>query len=449
MASENQPSDVTKDLWELIGDSEVNFFTDSAVDSSMLPEAEWTKFFEGSAKRLRESRAEAWKIYQDYLSIGTPFGLFLRAFESEAYRYDLSDDISRHELFRLKAPQSVERHLHATVHQRIPFIAIVSPVDLLVRGLIPRFGGTKDWEHEVNRLARQAAIIVFHCYALGPGVSTELNLLRRCQREDSTVIILRDVDSPEDIPPPVPARHEVPRKNHPALVGFSRVAYEREIDWGRPETSPFFGNLLRAALRQKPGDPTRLPNVKWLPPEYKLLVLQERARALRLKGYFEDAAVAAADALAIAKQLGDLENIAAAHISVGIVALEMGRLDEAQKEFRESVKMLHKLGNKDGEAAAAAWAGRAYKKAGQAESAVHFFLIALQRSWELNATNDMVDTLRQMAPLLDKISPATRQDPGVQLAAKLIVRLDPNPSRLRDSIQGNRRASRWPRRGNG
>jgi hypothetical protein len=426
MASEDQPADVAKALRDLFGGAEVNLYPGDDAESLVVPEAVWKEFFEDSAKQARESRDEAWRIYQGFLSTGRPFGLFLRAFESEAYRYDVKDPTWR-ELFRLKGPQSVERHLHATIHQRVPFMALWSPVDLLARGLIPRFSGGDDWEHEVERLAREAAIIVFHCYALSPGVNTELNLLRRCRREGAAVIVLKDLDAPIDEPLVAHTHHERPHKDHPALAGFPRVAYEREIDWERPEASPLFADLLRqAAQRQGAVDPGRLPDVSWLPPEHRLQVLQDRARALRVNGHLEGAAAAGADAVAVAKQLGDPGNVAAVQISAGIVALEMDRLDVAQKAFHESGEIFHNLGDKDGEATAAAWAGRVYARAGHADTAVRFFLIALQGWSELDATDGMVDTLRQVAPLLARVSPETRRHPGVQRAAELIEQLGLN-----------------------
>ena len=207
----------------------------------------------------------------------------------------------------------------------------------------------------IERLAREAAIIVFHCYALSPGVSIELELLRCCHREDSTVIVLKDVDSSEEYSGiedlAIYANvidYEVPRKNHPALVGFSRIAYESELDWNQPEKSNFLGDLLQTVLRQEADAFTRFPEITGVPPEDRMASLNDRARALRLNGHFEDAAAAAAEALAIAKRLGDPDNIAAVHISVGIVALEMGRLQVALEAFHDSGTMFQSLGDKDG-----------------------------------------------------------------------------------------------------
>jgi tetratricopeptide (TPR) repeat protein len=438
MASEEHLSEAAKAMQELLGAAtEINFYTDSQADPGTA--AIFTELFKDSQRRFGSSAQEAGRIYQDYLSTGKPFGLFLRAFESEAYRYHVPGGefpSEERELFRLRGPQSIERHLHSSVHRLVPFIALVSPVDLLASGLIPRFSGGSDgdWESAVERVARDAAIIVFHCYALGPGVSVELDLLRRSQLEDSTVIVLKSAGSPtESDAMQILSRiadvtnYEVPGKNHTALAGFSRVAYESEIDWSRPEKSPFLGDLLQAALRWESSELAGQPDLAGLPPANRMVALSDRARALRREGLFEDAAAAAAEALAIAKRLRSPEDIAAAHIGAGIVALEMGRLDAALKAFYDSGRMYESLGNKDGEATAAAWAGRALKKAGDADNAVRMFLVALQCSQELKAYEDMADTLRQMAPLLGQISPELRRHPGVRRAAELIE-LDPDQS---------------------
>jgi tetratricopeptide (TPR) repeat protein len=474
MSSDAPLSDAAKALHDFMLDDriETRFITDSQVDPSVA--SVFSEVFEERQRRLEDSAQEARKIYYDYLSTGKPFGLFLRPFEPEAYEYEaqaIEGDTEERKIYRFRGTQSVERHLYSSLQERIPFIAIVSPVDILVRGPIPRIsgGGAEEWKSWVERLATEAAIIVFHCSALSLGVSVELDLLRRCNRKDSTLVVLEDPglsDNPEpkliferswpgvvgsghrgDLSKIAKVTHyEVPQKDHPALADFSRLAYEREIDWSRLEKSPFLGDLLMAALRQDNDDPTKLPDTTWLPPDIKLVVLSERARVLRLKGYLERAAAAAADALSIAQQLGDQENIAAIHVSVGIIALEMGRLSVALGAFHDSGVMFHNLGDKDGEATAAAWAGRVLIKAGEPDAAVHIFLTALQLSMDIEAYDDMASILQQMAPLLDKISPDLRRHPGVQVAADLIKQLEINKGGKQDSPRNDRRVLRWLRR---
>jgi len=88
--------------------------------------------------------------------------------------------------------------------------------------------------------------------------------------------------------------------------------------------------------------------------------------------------------------------------------------------------------DQDREATAAEWAGRVLTKLGEPEAAVRIFLVALERSMELKAYDEMADTLLQVAPLLDKIGPDLRQDPGVRLAASLIEQFDLYKSGKRD-----------------
>lgn len=428
MAGSEPIAENPKSIREILGRmSEVNLYTDPDADPRM-GEA-FTKVFEDSFQVIKASAAEAQKIRIGYLAMGRPFGLFLRAFESEAYRYDVpmgKDFEPGGMLFRTRGAQSVERHLHSSVHPHIPFIAILNQADVLAQGLIPRYPASDDgWESVVRTLAQEAAIIVFDCYALGPGVTAELDLLRDGQREDSTVIVLKDTEPPKRSLPAdlfsayTDTHHETPQKDHPDLAGFPRVAYEREIDWEQLETSPFFGDLLRAALQHE-TDPSRLPDLTELPLDLRVGALAERSRGLRQLGRLEEAVAVAADAVAFAEQSGHRQDMAATQGLLGIAAFKLGRLDVAQKAFHQSGQLYRALGDKAEEATVASWLAYTYKKAGLAEQAVLFFLINLQLSRELNAADDILDSLREMAPLLDQVSPATRAKPGVRLAAELI-----------------------------
>ncbi len=435
MVNEGPAAENPESLREILGlAEEVNLYADPDADPRMG--VAFTEVFKDSLQAAEASAADALAIFDGYLAMGRPFGLFLRAFEGEAYRYDVpmgKDFEPGGMLFRTRGPQSVERHLHSSVHPHIPFIAILNQADVLAEGLIPRYPASNDdWESVVKTLVQEAAIIVFHCYALGPGVTAELDLLRDGQREDSTVIVLKDAEPPKRSLPVdlfrgyTDTHHETPRKDHPDLAGFPRVAYEREIDWDQLEISPFFGDLLQAALRHE-TDPTRLPDLTEVPLDRRVTALAERSRGLRHLGRLEEAAAVAADAVAFAEQSGHRQNMAATQGLLGIAAFKLGRLDVAQKAFHQSGELYHDLGNKAEEATVASWLAYIYKKAGLAEQAVLFFLINLDLARNLNAA-DVLDSLREMAPLLDQISPATRQKPGVRFAAELIEKFHLNQS---------------------
>src|SRR5438093_1207251 len=231
MADENAQDEVSGLRALIEGADEVNFFTDVNADPAMA--TAFAELQEESNQRVRASAEEASAIRQRYVEAGKPFGLFLRTFEREAHLYNFAAEDN--ELLRVRGPQSVERKLHAALHPLVPLLAIRNPSDLIVDTLIPRLSAPdEDWEDVVERLAEDASLIVFDCFALAPGVATELELLRRCGRVDETVVVLSD---PAAAGPftlmlkglELPS-NERPSKDHPALMGFSRVVYESEID---------------------------------------------------------------------------------------------------------------------------------------------------------------------------------------------------------------------------
>ena len=82
--------------------------------------------------------------------------------------------------------------------------------------------------------------------------------------------------------------------------------------------------------------------------------------------------------------------------------------------------MSKESGDQNGESAAAMWAGVTLERSGDPDTAVRFFLMALHLSWELKAYDDIVATLREMAPLLDQTNDDTRGEPAFQKAAHVI-----------------------------
>jgi hypothetical protein len=414
----------------LIDGAEITFFSDVNADPANA-EA-FVQLQKESIERVRASAEEASAILSGYRDAGRPFGLFLRAFEAEAYRYGAPAAAARAaegiELVRVAGPQSVERKLHAALHAVVPFVAIRNPFDLVVDSLIPRFSvPDEDWEGVVEELAVEASLIVFDCVALASGVDTELALLRRLRREDKTVVVLRDPDAEAttgirilegmahrglELP-----GHERPSKGHPALAGFSRVTYESEICWEHLETCALFEDLIRVARRQAEGDLSHLPLI------HRVRLVHDRAKELRTAGDAEAARATAKEAVALAEGLGDRTYLAAAHVTLGTTALDQNELAVALASFSTAGKVFNELGDKDGESTAAMWAGLTLVRGGEPDAAARMYLVVLQRANELGAYEDMVTTLQAMAPLLDHITPETRHHPGVERAAALIQTL--------------------------
>jgi hypothetical protein len=422
--------DAADSLRELFGNWPVRFITASDAD----PEA--GKVFQDliakEVARIDAAAEQVRLILADYETAGKPFGLFLRTFEREAYQYAkiaTDSDPETRTVVTTNGPGTLESRLHEALQQRLPFIAVRNQSAWLSRGLIPRFT-VKDveWEATAEDLATKAALIVVDCFALAPGLSSELEILQRRGRQDSTVIVLNEQEP--EVEPDVNAlrglvrsSRERPGKEHPAVADFARVAYESEIAWKQLETSPQFADLLAAASRQAMGD------LAALAPAHRVRLMIQRVRDLRTQHELEAAAALAAETIMVARHVGDRSYLANAFLSAGIVASEGHELAEALSHFHEAGLLFHRIGDKNGEAAAAMWTGVTYKKGGNADKAVMMLLIALQSSVETEAENDIIATLREMAPLLSEVSRKTRDHPGVRRAGELIEQLGLDPTK--------------------
>ena len=401
------------------GADEINFVTDEDADPAAA--AAFLELIEESKLRVRASAEAAHEIHEAYLNAGKPFALFLRTFELEAHEYTFTTEPNK--LVRVRGPQSVERQLYASLHPLVPLLAIRNPSDLIVESLIPRLSADDaDWEDLVARLLDEASFVVFDCFALAPGISTELELVRRSGRVDETVVVLSD-PAPNDHVEFNPQGMELPgnerpSKDHPSLRGFSRVAQESDIDWAHLETSTILGDLIRTAQRQAAGD---LSHVRL---GDRVRLMHERARELRTTGDREAATAAAEEAVALAEEYGEPAYRAATLVTRGTLALDDEDLVVALDAFSTAGKLFNQLGDKDGEMAAAMWAGVTLTRGGEPDAAVNIFLIALQRANELGSNEDMVAVLQEMAPLLDRISDKTRRHPGIRRATELIELLD-------------------------
>src|SRR4051812_30156104 len=111
MAEPSDPSDPSGVLRGLLRDGdEINFLADEGADPSIVPA--FQAFVEEAQGRIRSSAEKALLIHQQYLDAGKPFGLLLRTFEREAYRYGIAEpggEMRDDGLWRVAGRQSVER----------------------------------------------------------------------------------------------------------------------------------------------------------------------------------------------------------------------------------------------------------------------------------------------------------------------------------------------------
>jgi tetratricopeptide (TPR) repeat protein len=202
---------------------------------------------------------KALEIINECSASGAPFCLFLRSFETEAYDWVPPDEISKSRISRVikyhSGAGATEAKLHKILNDRISILAISNPSSVYDMGtLFPRLESTdEDWEYQVTNLAEHAAIVICECQVMSPGMSLELEIIKRLNKQDRTIIIIPDGEQKRkkklmdntililhkfETP-----KHPVPDKNDKLLAEFIRVVYLSEIPDESPDTSPVFADL--------------------------------------------------------------------------------------------------------------------------------------------------------------------------------------------------------------
>jgi tetratricopeptide (TPR) repeat protein len=138
-------------------------------------------------------------VLYDAQDRGTPFALFLRGFELEAY---LGRGTDRLLMLGGQGPTAAETGLMRALAPRIPLVGISNPRHLLNPSIgfeaemMPRLETAGElWEARVGELVGLAAVVFAAASRLTPGLETELGLIRGRGREGATVVVLED---PED-----------------------------------------------------------------------------------------------------------------------------------------------------------------------------------------------------------------------------------------------------------
>jgi tetratricopeptide (TPR) repeat protein len=170
--------------------------------------------------RLTGSHAEAYGIVEAFAERRAPFGLYLRAFETEANELVTERGVPNHQtkqewvhnqtlaagrLFSghgyLKKPRRVQTSLGGiseTEHwvsenaaRRLPIVTLANPAAWPTATALPRLETTnEDWQIAVLLLASAARRIIVECTFRSPGVLAELEMIRGRGRQADTLLVV-------------------------------------------------------------------------------------------------------------------------------------------------------------------------------------------------------------------------------------------------------------------
>lgn len=355
-------------------------------------------------KKAADDHARAAMIMHEYQVTRRPFALYLRSFETEAYDYLTPEkaDEQRWQMTTHLAPSPLEEGLATALEGKLGVIAIANPSDLMMRGRVPKLQlPNEGWRTVLENLVEHAHMIVMDCEELAPGVEFELDTIRRAGKTGSAILVLPNpnAESKASITDAfaqyrgyVVEPRERPRKEHPALSGFPRVAYEDEVVFDQLETSPLFGDLLESAAEKRAAAPAfdPLPYSKALNNE-GVLQFQAKSYAEALRLY--------AEALLIRRATGDREGRVITLQSIAAVYLDTGQPDQALPYLAECREVTRELGQKRHEGLAASYVGFAHELRGETAPAIAAYEEARQLQREHADAQDFADTLTHLANL--------------------------------------------------
>src|SRR5918992_1487116 len=180
-------------------------------------EVEFRRDLEG---RLTGSHAEAYAIVEAFAERRTPFGLYLRAFETEANEFVTERGVPHHQTKEewadnqtlaggrlisghgyLKKPRmgqptlggfsGPEHWVRESTAARLPFVTLANPAAWPAATALPRLETTnEDWQIAVLLLASAARRIIVECTFRSPGVLAELEMIRSRGRQADTLLVV-------------------------------------------------------------------------------------------------------------------------------------------------------------------------------------------------------------------------------------------------------------------
>jgi tetratricopeptide (TPR) repeat protein len=336
--------------------------------------------------RLTSTHAEAYGILEAFAERRAPFGLYLRAFETEAKEFVTERGVPNHQTKAewadnqtleggrlisghgyLKKPRMVqttlgdisetERWVGEHAAPLLPFVTLANPAAWSAATGLPRLEPTnEDWQICVLLLASAARRIIMECTFHSPGVLAELEIIQGQGRQGDTLLV---VPSPADVeqiqrdrdlsrvidnfmslgdqaPEPVP----IFSADDPLLAGYPHIVTSEELRSGG-RLAEFLGTEFLGTEVQAGTEATLLDRVR------------------------ESHAA------------GDAAEEAAARNLLGLHYLDdLGRPDEAVTVLREAVDLVG--GDALSAAVVRAHLGRALRGAGQDKAALAEFIAALQ-----------------------------------------------------------------------
>ena len=141
-----------------------------------------------SAAGLRQVPGE--RIVEQAIKANAPLILYLREFDLE--RQDLEAPSSLVSFGSDRIRRSVEAALLESVESATAIVALTDPTDPNPIQGVHRFSEIPaSWQELVEQLIRASTVIVVYFSTLSGGISTELNLIRRCGRSDATLLIAK------------------------------------------------------------------------------------------------------------------------------------------------------------------------------------------------------------------------------------------------------------------
>jgi len=130
-----------------------------------------------------------------------PFCLYLRNFALGPRVYPARDDPFEHpQVVTMMSAQfdtEMQRRIESVVSPRVPALSIRNPAG--DSGDLPAFiVANEEWESLARTLVRNAGFIVVYFLSLTSGVTQELDLIRREQKQNATLVVIEEDDPFED-----------------------------------------------------------------------------------------------------------------------------------------------------------------------------------------------------------------------------------------------------------